>query len=413
MAVNTDDRDDLPDLADHEDGDLVGATRVLRPLIVADAEHNEAQGRLTDDVVAALGEAGLFGMWVPQELGGAELAPLHSLEVVEALSHADGSTGWVQMAASLSTGTGAAYLAPDVAHFLFDDSHAVIAGHGAPLGRAVVEPGGFRLTGSWSYASGVLHAQYVHTGAIVHDRDGPRIDPATGQPEYRIFVVPVDEVEVHDNWDSLGLRATGSIDYSITDVFVPSGYSHLQYQSTPNIGGELYRLGILGFAAIGHTGFALGAGRRLLEELNELACSQDGRPFNLAEQGGSESFQEQFARHDAALRAARAFAVEAWSAMEHHLVADEPLPTRAVTLVRLALNHATTMGSDIARFAFAYGGGRALRGGALQRYTRDMMTGAQHATVSPQILRECGVELLGLGEGKIWGMRGLIDPRGS
>src|SRR6476660_1457348 len=76
-------------------------------------EHAAAadkEGRLADPVVAALHQEGLYGMWVPRLLGGAELSPVESLQVIENVAYGDPSAGWVLMAASLAIGTGAAYL---------------------------------------------------------------------------------------------------------------------------------------------------------------------------------------------------------------------------------------------------------------------------------------------------------------
>ena len=390
---------------------LVETARALEPLVFAQSAEGEARGRLTETTVEALSDSGLMAMWLPREFGGAELWPVESLEVIEALSHADGSAGWVLMAAGLCIGTGAAYLAPAAAHELFDGGLSVIAGHGAPQGRADVEGDGFRLSGNWSYASGLLHAGYIHTGGIVHQDGQPRIDPATGEPEFRVFVVPVGEAALAGNWDVLGLRATGSIDYSIDGAFVPEGHSHLQHIKTPNIGGAVYKLGIFGFSNIGHTGFALGVGRRLLDELAAVARAETGRPFVLPQRGGGESFQEQFGSAEAAFRAARALVFEAWRGIEEALREEGPIQTRQFTMIRLALNHLTTVAHDIAQLAFAYGGGGALRDGVLQHAVRDMMAGAQHAQTSPQILRECAKDLMGIAEGKVWTMRTLVDPR--
>ena len=389
----------------------VEAARALHPLVFAQLAEGEARGRLTETTVGALTDSGLMAMWLPRDLGGAELWPVRSLEVIEALSHADGSTGWVLMAAGLCIGTGAAYLASDAAYELFGGRLSVIAGHGAPQGRAEIEGDGFRLSGNWSYASGLLHAEYIHTGGIVHQDGQPRIDPTTGEPEFRVFVVPVGEATLAGNWDVLGLRATGSIDYSIDGAFVPQGYSHLQHIKTPVIGGDVYKLGIFGFSNIGHTGFALGVGRRLLDELAAVARAETGRPFVLPQRGGGESFQEQFGNAEASFRAARALVFEAWRGVEAALAAPDPIPTRCFTLIRLALSHLTTVAHDIAQLAFAYGGGGALRDGVLQRAVRDMMAGAQHAQTSPQILRECAKDLMGMAEGKVWTMRTLVDPR--
>ena len=392
-------------------GGTADKARALESLLNAEAAAGEAGGRLTDTTVAALLEAGMLAMWVPRDLGGGELWPVESLETIEALCYADGSTGWVTMAAGLGIGTGAAYIAPGAAHALFDGRLTVIAGHGAPMGRAEVEGNGFRLSGDWAYGSGVLHAQYIHTGGIVYEGGAPRIDPVTGEPEFRVFLVPVEAAVMKGNWDVLGLRATGSVDYSITDVFVPEDYTHLQHTKIPIIGGDVYKLGIFGFSNIGHTGFALGIGRRMLDELAKVARAETGRPFVLPTRGGGESFQEKFGNAEAGFRAARALVYDAWRDMEAALRRDEPIPTRNYTLIRLALNHLTTVTSDIASFAFAYGGGGALRQGVLQRCVRDMMAGAQHAQTSPQILRECAKDLMGMADGKVWTMRALVDPR--
>ena len=203
----------------------------------------------------------------------------------------------------------------------------------------------------------------------------------------------------------------GSVDYSIDGAFVPEDLTHVQHVKVPNLGGDLYKLGIFGFSNIGHTGFALGVGRRLLDELAALARAETGRPFVLPVQGGGEGFQEKFGDAEARFRAARLLVYDAWSDVETALRRDGPIGTREFTMIRLALNHVTTVANDIAAFAFAYGGGRALRDGALQRCIRDMMAGAQHAQTSPQILRECAKDLMGMAEGKVWTMRALVDPR--
>ncbi len=401
--------------SDAPGADLVARARALADLIDGEAAAGEALGRLTPKTVAALDESGLTAMWLPRALGGAELWPVDSLKIIEALSRADGSTGWVLMAAGLCIGTGGSYLTPDVAREMFRNAVPIIAGHGAALGRADVEVAGgrdgFRLSGSWSYASGLLHARYIHTGGIVYEGGVPRIDPATGEPEFRVFVVPVEAAKLNGNWDVIGLRATGSIDYVIEDAFVPTGFTHLQHIKTPNIGGDVYKLGIFGFSNIGHTGFALGVGRRLLDGIAEIARAEGKRPFVLPQRGGGESFQEQFGTAEAKFRAARALVYDAWRDIEAVLPGEAPIPTRNFTMIRLALNHLTTVTNEIAAFAFAYGGGSALRQGPLQRHVRDMMTAAQHAQTAPQILRECAKDLMGMAPGKIWTMRALVDPR--
>ena len=390
--------------------DWIAMAKSLQPLLAAEAASGEAQGKLTDRTVTALHDSGLMGMWVPEAFGGAELWPTESLKVVEALSYADGSTGWVFMAVQLSTGTGAAYIPELAAQTLFGDNHTMIAGHGAPLGRAEIEGDGFRLSGNWSYASGIRHVTYIHTGGIVFEDGAPRIDPNTGEPEFRIFLVPVADATLKGNWETLGLRATGSIDYAIDNVFVPADYTHIQNQKVPRRGGDLYKLGIWAHGSLGHVGFALGVGRRLLDEIAQLACAESGRPMVLSVQGGGENFEVRYGEAEARFRAARALVFDAWGNMEQVMQEEGPITTRAYTLIRLALNHITTVANDIAALAFEYGGGGALREGTLQRFIRDIMTGAQHFSTSPVILRECAKDLMGMAEGKVWSVRALVDP---
>ena len=245
-------------------------TRATAVAAIADAhaESADAQGQLAPAVVEALHREGLFGMWVPRSLrGGAELDPVASLEVIERLAYGDPSTGWVLMAAALAGGTGAAYLEASAVEELFGgDRLPVIAGQGTRPGTAIREGAGFRLSGSWSFASGIKHATHIHTLAIVAE---------TGEP--RIFVLPVGQATLLDNWDVLGLRGTGSIDYRIDNVFVPESHTHFAVTEVPLRGGPLYTLGIIGFAVIAHSGWACGIGRRLLDELMKKVNAGVGR----------------------------------------------------------------------------------------------------------------------------------------
>ncbi|GGS62898.1 acyl-CoA dehydrogenase family protein [Nonomuraea spiralis] len=368
--------------------------RDLRPLIEREAAEAEALGRLTDPVVEALHEAGLFGIWLPAPLGGAELSPAELLAVFEELSYADASTGWVVMATTLENGTGGAYLGDEAVEHIFRGPRTpLFAGQGTRPGTAVREDGGFRLSGRWSFASAMPHAQYVHSLGVVE-----------GTGEERIFITPVEAAEPLGNWDVLGLRATGSIDYAIDDVFVPESRTHLFSQDEPLRGGAIYRLGLLDQALICHSAWALGVGRRLLDELGRHVTARAGRPGQLA---ASEAFHTGFARAEAAHRAAHALVRQTWDDVEATLDAGGTLSTRQETMVRLALNHATSTLTEVAGFVYASGGTGALRDGLIQRLFRDAHAGAQHITSGPQVLRECGRELAGLAQGEEWAVFAL------
>ena len=353
------------------------------------AASGDKDGRLADVVVAALHQEGLYGMWVPRVVGGAELTPLESLQVIENVAYGDPSAGWVLMASALAIGTGAAYLGDSAVKELFGGKRfPVIAGQGTRPGTAVPVDGGFRLSGSWSFASGIKHGTHIHTLGIIE---------GTGEP--RIFVLPVGQAKLIDNWDVMGLRGTGSIDYTIDSAFVPEAYSHFAVTEAPQRGGALYTIGIAGFATICHAGWACGIGRRLLEETATYVRNRGGRAGT---QATSESFLEDYAKAEGIYRAGRALVHEAWSEVQHALEAGEKLTVRQHSMIRLAMTHVTWAAHEVATFAYSAAGTTALRAGTLQRLFRDMHAGTQHMIVSPPVFRALGKELAGLAPDKQW-----------
>jgi len=377
--------------------DYVARAKDVAKVADLHAEEGDRAGRLSQAVVDALHREGLFGIWVPRSVrGGLELDVLSTLQAIESMSYGDPSAGWVLMAAMLAIGTGAAYLESDAVAELFGgDRLPVIAGQGTRPGTAVPVAGGFRLSGSWSFASGIKHATHIHTLGLIE-----------GTNEPRIFVLPVEKATLIDNWDVLGLRATGSIDYKIEDVFVPEGYTHFAVTETPKRGGDQYRLGIIGLATLVHAAWAAGVGRRLLDELVTKVRAGVGRSGT---QASSETFHEQYAKAEGAYRAARALVQEAWSSVKETLDRGAELTLRQQTLIRLAMAHITWSGKDIADFVYKSAGTLAMRAGTIQRLYRDMQTGTSHITSAPPTFRAAGRELAGLAEGKKWIFLDLVD----
>lgn len=361
------------------------------------AEYGDEHGELAAPVVEALHEHRMFGMWVPASVpGGAELDPVSSLATIANVAYGDPSAGWVMMAASLAIGTGAAYLGDEAVDELFGGERMpVIAGQGTRPGKAVSRDGGYLLSGSWSFASGIKHATHIHTLGVIEE---------TGEP--RIFVLPVEQAKLIDNWDVMGLRGTGSIDYTTEDVFVPEAYTHFAVTEKPQRGGSLYTIGIIGFAAMCHSGWALGIGRRLLDELVALVAERGGAE---GPQGSSASFQEQFAKAEAGYRSARAYVLEAWREAWDTLQSNESLSVRQHTLIRSAMTHVTAAAHEVAGFVYQASGTTGLRAGTIQRLFRDMHAGTQHVIASPPVYQAIGRELAGLAQGQRWQFLNLVD----
>jgi alkylation response protein AidB-like acyl-CoA dehydrogenase len=381
---------------------LLERARGILGIIADEAPRSEAQGRLTEATVSALEGAGLFRLLAPKCYGGFEAGAVEALEVLELLCQTDGSAGWVAMACNVVTATTATFLPDSSADAMFGKHFSLVAGQGAPRGKAIVEGDGYRVTGKWSYGSGVLHSDYLHTGARVYDKGEPR--------EAITCIVPVKQATLLGNWDVIGLRATGSVDYSLENVFVPREFTHSPDTLIPLRGNNLFRIGIVGMSPLAHGSFALGVARHILDELVALATASDGRPAPLVNGAEGENFQDNYGAAEAKLRAGRAFLYDVYHDAEATLKKGDPISVRQISLMRMALVHVTAMAAEVCTFAYHSGGGVALRNTTLQRCFRDMMAGAQHRITSPYMLRECTREVLGMAKGKIWTSYGLVDP---
>jgi alkylation response protein AidB-like acyl-CoA dehydrogenase len=372
----------------------------IAPVLRGEAEKSEAQRRPTDEVARALDATRVLKISIPRELGGYEFSPSQVVRTIERLSYHEASVGWTVMALQMATGSTGAYLGEEAAVDLYPDvpagRHAVIAGQGTRLGEAVRVDGGYRISGRWSFASGMPLASHVHTAAFCAE---------TG--EALVFTFPRELATLVDNWDVLGLRATHSIDYVCEDVFVPATHVYEATTTENRHGGAFYRLGLVNLSAMGHTGWALGVGRRLLDELKAIAEQKTGTHHASVDTG---YFHAAFAQAEARFRAARAWAAEVWADNGATLDRGEHLSTEQETLTRLMLNNTTWSVQAVGQTVHQWAATTAIRRGDLQRYLRDLDTGTQHITSGPVVLQHCGRSLAGLAPDARWRFLDLVPP---
>lgn len=372
------------------------AAKAIGGLIDAEAAEAERRRTLTTKTVEAMGEAGLFAVALPREVGGDEADFTTQIAVWEEVSRADGSAGWCLMAGATASAFVAAYMEDEAVEEMFGARPWVVhGGQFAPRGMAEITEGGYRVSGQWSFGSGTGHAAYV-TGGVMPSRDGNVLMREDGMPEMAVVCVPREQVELLDNWHVMGLQGTGSYDYKLDDVFVPQAYTFPLLTKEPRRGGAIFRMGVLPITAAGHAGFALGVGRRALDEIRELAKAKHrlGASNPVAEQA---TFQKEYARMEAALRAARLLVIDTFGEALRHAEAGDEVGNQERALLRTATVHATDVAADAAAFAYKAGGSDALRdGSALQRCFRDMHAGTQHLFVDHNIYIQTAQVLLGL-----------------
>jgi indole-3-acetate monooxygenase len=358
--------------------------------VAEEAEESERLRTLPVATVTALRASGLLGLKLPAVLGGAEADPVTQIDVIEALSAIDPSAGWCLMVGATTAALPGVFLADEaLGAMLADGAMPLTAGCYMPTGQAIAEPGGFRITGRWAFASGIRHAAWVSGTAWVI-RDGAQ------SAERRVFVVRIAEVDVHDTWHVAGLRGTGSCDFSLKDHFVSETFTWDIERAQPRRGGALYPLGLPAFVANEHAAFALGVARRALDSITALAAGKS-RGLRLAPLIGRGSFQRFVGDAEVRLRAARALAVELNAAAFTCVGLGERLTARQHAELRSVAVLATEVALDVTTRAFRFAGGAALYDASvLQRCLRDLNAAAQHFMVSDSAYEGLGQLLLGL-----------------
>src|SRR5687767_2162605 len=199
--------------------DVVSRVEALLPSIRSRREEIERIRQLPDDLAEALRQTEIFTLAVPRAIGGKEARPVDIMRVIEKVATADGSVGWCAMVGIANNGA-SGYMNEAGAREVFADAMTPSCGIAAPAGVAVPVDGGFRVSGHWSFASGVAHCKWVWAGCLVTENGKPRMTPHG--PEIVHVCLPVAEIAIRDTWRVSGLCGTGSNDFSATDVFVPT-----------------------------------------------------------------------------------------------------------------------------------------------------------------------------------------------
>src|SRR5436190_4477234 len=244
--------------------------RELGPDLEAAADEIERRRELPEPIVEALIDRGLFRLLLPRALGGAELSPAAYVRVIEEVAKHDASSAWCLGQANGCTMT-AALLDPEVAREIFGGKRGIVAWGPPGPAEARAAPGGYRLTGTWSFASGSHHATWLGAHVPILSADGtPQLRP-DGGPVMRTLLFPKASAKFSDLWHVIGLRGTGSDSYSLSDLFVPEDYTVLREAAAkPCQPGLLYAFSSSNIYASGFAGVALGIARSALDAFVEL-----------------------------------------------------------------------------------------------------------------------------------------------
>lgn len=381
-----------------EAGRVVALARGMRELVAAEAAASEQRRTLTAPIVDEMWRTGLMSAFNPAAAGGVEPTFAEMIETWIEMAWQDGSFGWIGIANMPSSFAAAAYLPDDGFNEVFTahGNQVTLGGQYFPNGQGVVVDGGYRLSGAWSFGSGIGHSQYVAAGFFPMD-DGEMRWVSDGIPDMQVAVVPRAQISFNDGWHVQGLKGTGSYDYSAHDVFVPGSRTFPLFCRVPLRGASpAARMGLMPVTAAGHASWALGVAKSMLDDVTELAATKY-RMSDMAALASRPTFQKDLAHHVAAWRAARLLVLDAFTTAESAVAAGEDLTPRLRADMRVAAVYATDTARSCAEWVHLAAGTTAIREGSrLERAFRDIYTGTQHAFISEKVAIDAAQIWLGL-----------------
>jgi alkylation response protein AidB-like acyl-CoA dehydrogenase len=381
---------------DATDADYLRRARELGPELDAAAEEIERRRELPEAIVEALVERGLFRLLLPRNHGGAELRPAAYVSVIEEVAKHDASVAWCLGQACGCTMT-AAFLEPAVAREIFGEKRGIVAWGPPGPAEARAVPGGYRLTGTWSFASGSHHATWLGAHVAILDQNGtPQLRP-DGAPLMRTLLFPKASASFTDIWQVIGLCGTGSDSYTVADHFVPEKYTvSRENAAKPREPGLLYAFSSSNIYASGFAGVALGIARSALDAFVELARDKIPRGAKRTLRDNNV-VQAQVSQSEARLCGARAFLLGSLDEIWREVSGSGRLAADHNTTIRLASTWAIHQARDVVDMAYHAAGATAIfKSNPFERRFRDIHTVIQQYQGRQAHFETVGQALLGL-----------------
>jgi alkylation response protein AidB-like acyl-CoA dehydrogenase len=374
----------LPDSEPMPVDEIYEAIEKLASQFEAEARPCEEVRRPTEALANLMRGARIPMSKVPREIGGCELSPSDQVDFFARLAYLNPTAAWIGFNYSGVAGMIGAMVSDEGVETLWGEGRCpLIAAVSKPSGQSRKVDGGYEVTGHWMYASGVTCADYVLLVTICDDPPGPRA-----------VVLPVDQVELVDDWHVAALQGTGSVDVKVDGAFVPesmTGSPLIQLRG----GSQYMRMGYRGYVGGENFGFTLGVAQRLVAEVAKT-CKDKKRVLDPNPVGDRGAFQQDLARADMTLRAARALARDELDiALAICDDTKEPLAGSDLARVEASIGMATDMAIQACTRIFPYAGAGALHvSSPIQRAYRDAIGSGQHIVATNETLDIWGRAIL-------------------
>jgi alkylation response protein AidB-like acyl-CoA dehydrogenase len=265
--------------------ELLKRARELVPVLRRRAKETESRRKVPAETIADLRRLELLKAVMPKRYGGFEIGLDELMALISELGRGCGSTAWVFGVYCDHNITMGMYPA-EAQEDLWRKNRDTLVSAGLAMGGTVKRaPGGFRLSGRWSFSSGCDHADWVFVHSAIPPGDG------SAEPESCYFLVPRSDWRILDTWQVIGLCGTGSHDVEMNDVFVPAHRTLLVADANEGRGagikvndGPLFRLPRTATVPFCLGAPAIGIAQSMYEDFIENMRARASRGFQLAEQ---------------------------------------------------------------------------------------------------------------------------------
>lgn len=357
--------------------ELVTRAAAIASTLGSRALDAEEQRRLPDATIQDFADAALYQILVPHRWGGHELDFGTLADVTREVGRGCTSSSWLLGFYGLHNWM--LCLLPEEAQseVFADRPFALAPATFAPNGTATTADGGFELSGRWSWGSGVMHADWVMVAGRVESTNGPGL---------RVFLVPIDDVEIDDVWFTSGMRGTGSNDIVIKHAFVPAhrtvSFLDILNGTTPGAAlhsSSIFRWPLVPMLALAASAPALGTAEALLDRFSERVRDRVIAYTSGEVQKDRPAAQIRLGTATAHVWSARALFDDAIGELERLVSEGVQLDAAARTKYRLIASHVVNLSRlSITMLSEASGGSAHMMDSPFQRALRDVNTLAGH-----------------------------------
>jgi len=363
------------DIDDVTPEELIARALTLAPVLRERANETEKSGCVPEETMADFHRLGLLRMSQPKRFGGYEMGWDVMCQISQVLAAADCSQAWVHKICADHAQMVATFPYEAQEEVWENNHNTIICASFDPLGRATPVEGGFRFSGKHSFSSGVDYADWLICGGFIVDGDR-RAGP-------HFFLSKRSDAKILDDWDTMGLKGTGSKSFVIEDAFIPAhrfldgGLARIGKGPGTKINtAAVYRTPRGGVTSTGFAALAVGTAQGVLQEWLSYTAPRKSRGIPVADDPGTHML---VARSTAEIAAAEALYFGTISGAQQRLEAGETLSEFDLSTARRNVGFSAKLALKSGSRLFNAAGGRALTNSSgLGRQYRHLIAAAGH-----------------------------------